>query len=537
MQCCCFNLFDEIGNKVFTWWLSWVFLCGVLACCISGFFTANRYGFSLYAFQCAYERIYYDSMYGQLKNTFPKWEGFNEINNVYKNLNNTYNSIISNITLNISLYYSPRDFISEKGNDSFTVNISNYFDYPMSKVFINGIYDAVNGSKPINWEKVNSSMKYININLYSTMRDIHQLQRNYQNIISNKDNYYNILSTIFTISQMDKNLFTYKSKIMEDFAYYVNVAMVMGKIVPLIYFSILLTFVVASGALLITYYCKEVNQQWWILPMHIAWNGIRFFIFSFFIYGCAYGMLFYYSRDLIGYLDFAFSKENINTDNMVILPKETKSFFNYCLYSNISETFANDASLNEFMKYAVNLDSVLETKPGYPKEADTQYQSFYDNLFKAIDANFSSFIKKNSFKKSIEYFKPIIKRGDSIYDNLDCGFVNNTVNLMYRAIWDFAWETRILCALSCCIGFFGAIAVYGFMWAMHLWKKDDINHYGYINNNNNYNNNNYNNYNNTMSPNNKKRLLKKAPPPEIDKEKSIELSEKQRESNNNSNSS
>ena len=89
---------------------------------------------------------------------------------------------------------------------------------------------------------------------------------------------------------------------MEDLAYYVNVAMVMGKIVPLIYFSILLTFVVASGALLITYYCKEINQQWWILPMHIAWNGIRFFIFSFFIYGCAYGMLFYYSRDLIGYL-------------------------------------------------------------------------------------------------------------------------------------------------------------------------------------------------------------------------------------------
>ncbi len=407
MKCCCFNLFDEIGNKVFTWWLSWVFLCGILACCISGFFTANRYGFSLYAFQCAYERIYYDSMYGQLKNTFPKWEGFNEINTVYMNLNNAYNYITDNNILDILLYNSSLEFTSNN-TKNYTHNISNYFDYPVSKVFVDGINDALE-SGAIKIDKLNNSMTYINKNLYSIMRDIHQLQRNCQNIKSNKDNYSNILSAIFAISQMDKNLSTYKSKFMEDLAYYVNVAMVMGKIVPLIYFSILLTFVVASGALLITYFCKEINQQWWILPMHIAWNGIRFFIFSFFIYGCAYGMLFYYSRDLIGYLDFAFSKENINTDNMVILPKETKSFFNYCLYSNISETFANDASLNEFMKYAVNIDSILETKPGYPKEADTQYQSYYENLFTAIKANFSSFIKNKTINKPIEYFKPIIK--------------------------------------------------------------------------------------------------------------------------------
>ena len=124
MQCCCFNLFDEIGNKVFSWWLSWIFLCGVLACCISGFVTANRYGFSLYAFQCAYERIYYDSMYGQLKNTFPKWEGFNEINNVYKNLNNIYNSIIRNNTLNIPLYYSPLEFSREKINNSVSEKVN-----------------------------------------------------------------------------------------------------------------------------------------------------------------------------------------------------------------------------------------------------------------------------------------------------------------------------------------------------------------------------------------------------------------------------
>ena len=101
----------------------------------------------------------------------------------------------------------------------------------------------------------------------------------------------------------------------------------MGQIFPIIYFSLLLIFVVGSGALLITYFCKKVNQQWWILPMHIAWNGLRFFIFSFFIYGCAYGMLYIGSRDAIAYLKYgAFSEENLNADykNVIIIHKDTQ---------------------------------------------------------------------------------------------------------------------------------------------------------------------------------------------------------------------
>ena len=60
-KCCCLEAFDEYCNKVFSWWLSWVFLCGILACCIAGFVTANVFGFALYGIQFAYERIYYDS--------------------------------------------------------------------------------------------------------------------------------------------------------------------------------------------------------------------------------------------------------------------------------------------------------------------------------------------------------------------------------------------------------------------------------------------------------------------------------------------
>jgi hypothetical protein len=64
-QCCCFSAFDEYSNKIFVWWLCFIFFSGVIACCIAGFVTANRYGFCTYAVQCAYERIYYDAKNGK----------------------------------------------------------------------------------------------------------------------------------------------------------------------------------------------------------------------------------------------------------------------------------------------------------------------------------------------------------------------------------------------------------------------------------------------------------------------------------------
>ena len=90
-------------------------------------------------------------------------------------------------------------------------------------------------------------------------------------------------------------------------------------------------------------------------------------------------------------------------------------------------------------------------------------------------------------------------------------------------MWDFAWETRILCALSCCIGFFGEIAVYSFLWVMHLWRRDD---------------NNYNKYN-KIYKNNQNYYPKKykniKPPQDIDDETNTELGITNNKYNNNEN--
>ena len=79
--------------------MSFSFLLGVLACCISAFVTVNRFGFALEGAWCAVDRIYYDSLYGQLKTSEPKWEGFSLVNTTSKNLISFYEFIYENTVL------------------------------------------------------------------------------------------------------------------------------------------------------------------------------------------------------------------------------------------------------------------------------------------------------------------------------------------------------------------------------------------------------------------------------------------------------
>ena len=52
----------------------------MLACCISACVTVNRFGFALDGALCSLDRIYYDFKNGELKDTYPKWIGFEDLN-------------------------------------------------------------------------------------------------------------------------------------------------------------------------------------------------------------------------------------------------------------------------------------------------------------------------------------------------------------------------------------------------------------------------------------------------------------------------
>ena len=44
--------------------------------------------------------------------------------------------------------------------------------------------------------------------------------------------------------------------------------------------------------------------------------------------------------------------------------------------------------------------------------------------------------------------------------------------MIYRTLYDMSVEARILCALSCCIAFFGAIFIYFFLLVLHHYNAE-----------------------------------------------------------------
>ena len=430
-----------------------------------------------------------------MKETYPKWLGFQVVEDTFKSLLNILNNI-NEISEQLSNDFYLSDNISDYISDNY---MKDKFIYPVLITFANEVKLIHNSNLDKN-ETIRDLIYEINRCTYSFVNNYIQLVNNRKILNGSMEEYRNSLTYLEkNIENMNIYFGDYKSKFIKDFTHYIHLARAFGKILPIIYFSLLLTFVVGSGALLITYFCKKHNQQWWVLPMHIAWNGIRFFIFSFFLYGCAFGMLFLFSRDSIAYLQYAFSSTNLNSDNPVIIPSRTATFFDYCLYSK--QSISNDI-IYELTKNIAEINNFLENKPDYPS-SNTILLNAYKILINGIEELFNKL--KNNVKGDIEYVTERINKDGNIYAHMNCSYLNSTINIMYRAMWDFSWETRILCALSCCISFFGIIAVYSFLWVMHLWKRDDGNAYSSSKNKNFYN-----------SKNNKKTKKFISPPKDYD---------------------
>ena len=72
---CCFKEYHNPLNIRVFWWMSFMGLCGVFACCISGFVTSHRFSNKIQTTKCVYERIYYDSIFGEIKKDDTKWVG------------------------------------------------------------------------------------------------------------------------------------------------------------------------------------------------------------------------------------------------------------------------------------------------------------------------------------------------------------------------------------------------------------------------------------------------------------------------------
>ena len=392
-QCCCCDFLHNPVNKRIAWWMSFSFLLGILACCISAFVTVNRFGFALEGAWCAVDRIYYDSLYGQLtEDPNIRWDG---IDNTKKNLTDIY------------------DFCKKITND---LTLEKYF--------------------PITDENV----KFLKI-----MVSLKQLLDNCDNPIKiNKE-----------IMEKSTDITKIKASFLDDFDYYAKTLNACLKILSMIYYCLLLIAITAAGVSMMFYACLK-RQGYLITFMHVLWNVIRFFMFSFFLYGTAYGIAFLSIRDSIAVIKYIFGKKNLETTQPKVLGEGGKEFLNYCL-DEVSDTNLIDEKIITSVKDFFNYIFELKDEDG----ENLKYQNLYDTICKTND-------KELEFCENLKY---AVQHG-GFDKSFDCGFLKSDLNQLYKALSDASVESRILAALSLCSSFFGAVAVYFYLLVMHHYNNE-----------------------------------------------------------------
>ena len=429
-NCCCCDFLHNPVNKRIAWWMSFTFLLGILACCVSAFVTANRFGFALEGAWCAVDRVYYDSLYGQLKTSEPKFEGMEDLKNLAYNLTDFYNTIIDKFNLQ-------------------SLNPSNTWE------FTDG-YWQYSGIIPSDRQEEQITRYTIIINSLTRIKNFGKKIQIQDSPLDNKLN----------IDEFKKIKSTFLNG--DHFYYYTKTLKACLKILALVYYSFLLTAITAAGVSLMFYACLK-RQGYLLTFMHVLWNVIRFFMFSFFLYGTAYGIGFLAIRDSIAYFMYVFGEENLQLDEPKLIAGG-REFFKFCLSkgdNNLKNEFDGifTTSLNDFFYNYYEINKTNTNEMDYD-DIKTKIQEIND-IYTKVNGDYDP--------NKVKIFNSLVEKAGKVgglFGSFDCGFLKSNLNLLYTALYDGSVESRILCAVSLCSAFFGAVAVYFFLLVMHHYNNE-----------------------------------------------------------------
>ena len=416
--------------------MSFSFLLGILACCISAFVSVNRFGFALEGAWCAVDRIYYDSLYGQLKNSEPKWEGFDKIINISTSLYHFANYIKGNDDWKNDLLPNKDD----NTNFEFNEDLKLYYYKNSKNEYIPDTNEKICLTR---YTKIIISLGQLSDSNIDTRQEI-------------------ILDVNFIYDE--KKFEKIKDEFLEEFDYYARILRACLKVLAMIYYCLFLIVITAAGVSMMFYACLK-RQGYLLTFMHVLWNVIRFFMFSFFLYGTAYGIGFLAIGDSIAYMMYVFN-ENLYEDKPKLIAGG-KKFFTDCLLENDSnlkkyydKRYAE--SLNDFF---INYKEIIESKCDYEGIIQQGLKDLVDSTDSTKGENLGN-------PGEFNYLVNIASKEGGLFGSFDCGFLKSHLNLLYTALYDASVESRILSALSLTSSFFGAVAIYFFLLVMHHYNNE-----------------------------------------------------------------
>ena len=471
-QCCCCDFLHNPVNKRIAWWMSFTFLLGMLACCISAFVTVNRFGFALEGSWCAIDRIYYDITKGQLKITEPRWEGFGNITGIL----DTFSKVFTTLNDKNDLYKELIPDQDTEGEDKTKIwepineTIENFYQ----------LDGYITSDFKIKIAKEEDPVKINKLVLPYTTR--------YAKIISSLYKLQKIKGTGLTKIEEIKNYFKedilskMKTDLIDDkFNFYAGILRACLKVLSMIYYCLLLIAVTCAGVSMMFFACLK-RQGYLITFMHVLWNVIRFFIISFFLYGTAYGIGFLVIRDSVAYMMYVFG-ENLDQTTPFLLPdSDGKEFLRFCLRetksnfrSKIDEDYEYTTSLNDFFTNYQEITGMFDKIPendNYPNVMIKEMQKNLDAVYNKLCSDPKTGTATEDTLSECNSLAARTAQEGGLFGTFDCGFLKCDLAQLYRALYDASVESRILAACSLCSSFFGAVAVYFFLLVMHHYNNE-----------------------------------------------------------------
>ena len=510
---CCLKEYHNPQNIRTFWWLCFIFFCGILACCISGILVSVNFGKKVGSAKCIYERIYYDSKFGELKNG-TKWEGLENSNTIIEGLKTfVYNDHSLNINDDdweqASFNCADKSVKYPKGFNTEIKKIEDICENKQSPIYNSEdskqlIYDPSCDKESLYTEYIKNATRICKY-FSEQIRDL----KNYYNNEKDKDfesfREKQIKMVEDTLKKISDDLDNYQGKFLDETNYFIKISKVFGYIVVLIYYSIVIAIILFSCFCLWAYtYFKE--QRIIYTLMHIAWNILKFFSFSFFLFGAAFGALYLCARDLIGYNQYIFTtnlEENIDTK---FLPTgEAKNFLGFCMKNLSNNNYINNLNIPIFSEFFNNLQSEKDIVENYNfsllkqsyncylypsnrrlENEDTTdgFQTFVINFTKAgdiLNKSINDLYKKLSKKERLRILQgdksdmivELNKLMDKI-ETLNCGFLKNELQILFDCLYELSIESRISCALCCCIGFFIEVAINFYLLVIYHYNNQQF---------------------------------------------------------------
>jgi len=304
------------------------------------------------------------------------------------------------------------------------------------------------------------------------------------------------------LKNISADLDNYQTNFLDKVHYYIKISNIFGYIVVLVYYSIVGAIVLCSCVFLCLYtYFKE--QKIIYTLMHVAWNILKFFSFSFFLFGAAFGSLYLCARDLIGYNQYIFTTNlEENVDTKFLPTNEAKVFLGFCMKNTSDNNYINKLNMPFIKNYiSVLYNNLKEEKyiaENYNFTPLNQSYSCYSSINRRLqeditdgyllfEINFTNagnilreeikkLYRKISNQKRLRILEEvgIIKDLNSLKDKietLNCGFLKNELQILFNSLYDLSIDSRISCALCCCVGFFIEVSVNFYLLVIYHYNN------------------------------------------------------------------